>query len=157
MEKKSIRMSFLAEPDTVNFGGKVHGGEVMKWIDQAGYANAVQWSGSYSVTIYVSGIRFLAPIHIGSFVDVTSELVYTGKTSMHFNVEVHSRSIKSQNSQLCCHCMMVFAAVDETGQTVEVPSFEPVTEHEIELRQYAIELMEMRKGIQDKMGELFKK
>jgi acyl-CoA hydrolase len=29
----------------------------MKWIDQAGYAAAVGWSGQYSVTVAVGGIR----------------------------------------------------------------------------------------------------
>ncbi len=157
MEKKSVHMSFLAEPSTVNFGGKVHGGEVMKWIDQAGYANAVQWSGFYSVTVYVGGIRFLAPIRIGSFVDVTSELIYTGNSSMHLNVEVRSRSIKSEKSQLCCHCVIVFAAVDETGQTVNVSKFTPQSQREKDLEAYALDLMEMRKGIQDKMGSFYNK
>ena len=52
-------LRFLAEPTDMNFGGKVHGGAVMKWIDQAGYACAVGWSGHYCVTLYVGGIRFL--------------------------------------------------------------------------------------------------
>jgi acyl-CoA hydrolase len=48
---RSITLRFLAEPTDVNFGGKVHGGAVMKWIDQAGYACAVGWSGYYCVTV----------------------------------------------------------------------------------------------------------
>lgn len=43
----SIVLRFLAEPSTVNFGGKVHGGTVMKWIDEAGYACATSWSKRY--------------------------------------------------------------------------------------------------------------
>lgn len=42
---REVRFCFLAQPTDVNFGGKVHGGMVMKWIDQAGYACAVSWSG----------------------------------------------------------------------------------------------------------------
>jgi acyl-CoA hydrolase len=56
---REITLRFLAEPGDVNFGGKVHGGAVMKWIDQAGYAYAVAWSRHYCVTVYVGGIRFL--------------------------------------------------------------------------------------------------
>ena len=48
----SITLRFLAEPSTVNFGGKVHGGTVMKWIDEAGYACATSWSKRYCVTVY---------------------------------------------------------------------------------------------------------
>jgi acyl-CoA hydrolase len=59
--EREITLRFLAEPTDVNFGGKVHGGAVMKWIDQAGYACAVGWSGQYCVTVYVGGIRFHSP------------------------------------------------------------------------------------------------
>ncbi len=44
-QQREVTFRFLAEPTDVNFGGKVHGGMVMKWIDQAGYACAVGWSG----------------------------------------------------------------------------------------------------------------
>ena len=52
-----VTLRFLAEPTDVNYGGKVHGGAVMKWIDQAGYAAAVAWSGHCCVTVAVGGIR----------------------------------------------------------------------------------------------------
>ena len=47
----SIILRFLAEPSTVNFGDKVHGGTVMKWIDEAGYACATSWSKRYCVCL----------------------------------------------------------------------------------------------------------
>ena len=65
----SITLRFLAEPSTVNFGGKVHGGTVMKWIDEAGYACATSWAQRYCVTVYVGGIRFHRPIMIGDLVE----------------------------------------------------------------------------------------
>ena len=40
MPQREITLRFLAEPTAVNFGGKIHGGAVMKWIDEAGYACA---------------------------------------------------------------------------------------------------------------------
>ena len=61
----SIVLRFLAEPSTVNFGGKVHGGTVMKWIDEAGYACATSWSKRYCVTVFIGSIRFHRPIRIG--------------------------------------------------------------------------------------------
>ena len=58
-QRRDVTLRFLAQPVDVNFGGKVHGGSVMRWIDQAGYACAVRWSGHYCVTVYVGGIRFV--------------------------------------------------------------------------------------------------
>src|SRR5688572_29446106 len=80
---REVTLRFLAEPTDVNFGGKVHGGMVMKWIDQAAYACATGWSGHYCVTVYVGGIRFYKPIFIGALVEVRAKIIYTGTTSMH--------------------------------------------------------------------------
>jgi acyl-CoA hydrolase len=76
-----ITLRFLAEPNTVNFGGKVHGGTVMKWIDEAGYACATSWAKLYCVTVSVGTIRFHRPIMIGDLVEVEARLAYTGKTT----------------------------------------------------------------------------
>ena len=88
---REVKFCFLAQPTDVNFGGKVHGGMVMKWIDQGGYACAVGWSSKYCVTVAVGGIRFVHPILIGNLVTVHCQLIYTGTTSMHFCVDVIAR------------------------------------------------------------------
>ena len=93
MSNKTI-FQFISEPGDVNYGGNVHGGSVMKWIDQAGYACASSWSSSYCVTVYVGGIRFFSPIKIGHIVKVEAEVIYTGKSSMHIAINVFSRNIK---------------------------------------------------------------
>ena len=90
MRQRELTLRFLAQPTDVNFGGKVHGGSVMKWIDQAGYACAVGWSGRYCVTVYVGGIRFYKPVLLGSLVEVHARVIYTGKTSMHVAVDVNA-------------------------------------------------------------------
>ena len=90
-----ITFQFISEPSDVNFGGKVHGGAVMKWIDQASYACASAWSGEYSITVYVGGIRFLAPIKIGDLVEIDAKIIYTGTTSMHIAVDVYATPVKS--------------------------------------------------------------
>jgi uncharacterized protein (TIGR00369 family) len=87
--EREVTMRFLAEPTDINFGGKVHGGAVMKWIDQAGYTCAVGWSGQYCVTVYVGGIRFSKPVLIGNVVEAHARLVHTGRTrSMLVDVDV---------------------------------------------------------------------
>ena len=64
-ERSETTFRFLAEPTSVNFGGKVHGGALMKWIDETGYACAAMWSGRYCVTVSVGNIRFRRPILVG--------------------------------------------------------------------------------------------
>ena len=73
MPRTALTFRFLAEPQHVNFGGKVHGGSVMKWMDEAAYACAAGYSGRYCVTVSVSGIRFVAPIRIGELVEIDGQ------------------------------------------------------------------------------------
>mgnify|MGYP001547377525 CR=1 FL=1 len=108
-------MSFLAEPTDVNFSGKVHGGEVMRWIDQAGYAFAVQFSKGYAVTKLVDNIEFINPMRIGDLVSIETTLARVGSTSMTFGVEVFSENLISGIKVINCACSIVFVAVDEQG------------------------------------------
>lgn len=142
---------FISEPSDVNYGGNVHGGSVMKWIDQAGYACASSWSSSYCVTVYVGGIRFYSPIKIGHIVKVEAEVIYTGTTSMQIAINVFSRNIKRNEFEKKTHCIIVFVAVDDEGNSVRVPEFIPETEHQKQMEKYAIKLMDLRKNIEDEM------
>lgn len=142
---RDITLRFLAEPTDVNFGGKVHGGAVMKWIDQAGYACAVGWSGSYSVTVYIGGIRFYKPIFIGQIVEVNAMVVHTGTSSMHIAVDVSATDPKTGARKRTTRCLIVFVAVDAGGDTVTVPSWTPVSEADRRFEQYAIHMAQLRK------------
>jgi acyl-CoA hydrolase len=132
-----ITLRFLAEPSTVNFGGKVHGGTVMKWIDEAGYACATSWAKRYCVTVFVGGIRFHRPVRIGDLVEVEARLAYTGSTSMNISVEVRSGDMKSGQLQTTTECLIVFVSVDENGKPVPVAPWTPGDPAAVELAQRA--------------------
>ena len=147
--RRELDLRFLAEPTDVNYGGKVHGGIVMKWIDQAGYAAAVGWSGRYSVTVAVGGIRFVAPIRTSDLVTITAKLVYTGTSSMHFAVDVNARDPMGGGDRLCTHCVIVFVALDGVdGKPTPVPPLTQETEEDRRLADYALSVMELSKGIE---------
>lgn len=151
-----MSFQFLSEPTDINYGGKVHGGAVMKWIDQAGYSTASMWSESYCVTVYVGGIRFYKPILIGDLVKVDADIIYTGNTSMHIAIDVYSKKVTEQYFEKKTHCIIVFVAVDENGKSKSIPKWVPTTDHELEMEKYAIKLMNLRKQIQDEMDPFLK-
>lgn len=157
MKQNQISFQFLAEPTDVNFGGKVHGGAVMKWIDQVSFACASNWATSYCVTVYVGGIRFLKPIQIGDIVKIDAKIIFTGTTSMHIMVDVMSKNIKTDLPfSKTTHCIIVFVAVDDAGQAKEVPKWEPQNDEDKRLEAYAQKLMALRKDIEEEMAP-FKK
>lgn len=151
MRSNSLFFQFISEPQDVNFGGKVHGGVVMKWIDQAAYACAVNWSGGYCVTVYVGGIRFYKPIAIGALVRIEARIIYTGHTSMHIAVDVYSKKLKSEKFAKATHCIIVFVAVDADGKPIPTPCWEPRSAEEKKLKDYALKLIELRKDIDQEM------
>ena len=134
-QQHEITLRFLASPQDANLFGNVHGGMVMKWIDEAAYACAVGWCGIDCVTVYIGGIRFFKPIHIGDLVETRARLIYTGRTSMHQTT----------------HCVTVFVALDEAGRPAPIEGFIPKTIEETAMQQYAIKLMALRKGIEEEM------
>lgn len=155
MTDNIVKFRFLSQPADVNFGGKVHGGAVMKWIDQAGYTCAVNWSSQYCVTVYVGGIRFINPIHIGDIVEVQARIIYTGRSSMHIAVDIKAINPKTKVETKTTHCVIVFAAVDDNGKTVPVPAWTPQTEEDKKLQAYAIKLSELRKEINEATSQQF--
>ncbi|WP_027856599.1 acyl-CoA thioesterase [Marinobacterium jannaschii] len=150
-QERQITLRFLAEPADVNFGGKVHGGAVMKWIDLAAYACSAGWSGKYCITAYAGGIRFVQPIHVGNIVEVSAKVIYTGRSSMHIGLDVRAGDPKESQRHLTTHCIVIMVAVDENGKPTDVPEWVPQIQEDIDLRDSAIRLMEMRKKIGDEM------
>jgi acyl-CoA hydrolase len=147
--QREVNFRFLAQPVDVNFGGKVHGGMAMKWIDQAGYACAVGWSGAYCVTASVSGIQFVAPILIGDLVTVRARLIHTGTSSMHLAVDVLARDLRSGDQRLATSCVMVFVALDSPdGKPTPVPRWAPHEPEDLKLQESALKLMEMSRSME---------
>ena len=120
MKNQKLKMSFLAEPVDVNYRGNVHGGKVMKWIDEIGYALAVQFSGKYCVTKFVDDIEFLKPISIGDLVKLKAEIIKTGVTSMRIKVVVSSKNLINNEKKQNCECFIVFVAIDEKGEKASI-------------------------------------
>ena len=149
--QRSVTLRFLAEPVHVNFGGKVHGGAVMKWIDQAGYSCAAAWSGDYCVTVYVGGVHFLRPIRVGELVELRALVIHTGRTSIHVAVDTYARDPKAGDRHRCGHCVIVFVPLDDNGRSKATPPWVPETEVDRALQEYALRLVELRKTMDEEV------
>jgi acyl-CoA hydrolase len=150
--QREVTLRFLAGPTDMNIMGNVHGGAVMKWIDEAGYACAAGWCGLPCVTVYVGGIRFYKPVPIGNLVEVHARLIYTGHTSMHIAVDVCSADPKTRDYTQTTRCVIVFVALSEDGRPAAVPAWQPATPEDRALHQYARRLMELRHGIEEELS-----
>ncbi len=140
-----ITMRFLAAPTDVNWGGKVHGGIVMRWIDEAAHVLATSWtSDAHNVAIFTGGVRFYRPLRIGHLVEVEARLLHTGRTSMHIGVHVRSGDPATGELELTTYCRTVFVTIDADRKAVPVTPWVPVTDEDRALDAHAVELVEIR-------------
>ena len=120
MESASLSMSFLAQTTDANYHGNVHGGKVMKWIDEVAYALAVRYAKKNCVTKFVDDIEFLEAINIGDLVFLTATLISVGTTSMRIHVKVSSENLIEQMTKENCACDIVFVAIDQEGNKTTI-------------------------------------
>lgn len=151
--RRSVTLRFLAEPTDVNFGGKVHGGAVMKWIDQAGYTCAAGWTGTYCVTVYLGALHFLGPIRVGELVELRALVIRTGRRSLDIAIDLYAGDPKSRERRRTGHCVIVFVALDEEGRPTPVPPWTAETELDRALEAYAGRLGELRKQMDMEMDQ----
>ncbi|MBB2986002.1 acyl-CoA thioesterase [Terracoccus luteus] len=141
-------LRFLAAPTDVNWGGKVHGGIVMRWIDEAAHVLATSWTGSANnVAVYSGGVRFYRPLRIGHLVEVEARLLLTGDSSMHISVHVRSGDPATGDLELTTHSLIVFVPLDESGRAVTARPWVPSSAEDVALRDHALELVEMRNRV----------
>jgi uncharacterized protein (TIGR00369 family) len=114
-------LSALMGPQQANALGNVHGGEIMKMVDEAGALVAIRHAGHYVVTVAVDSMTFIEPIMIGDLVMCSAELTYVGRTSMEVRVEVVTENLLRGARKTTNIGYVVYVAIDAHGKPVEVP------------------------------------
>ena len=92
--KHTTSMTVLMTPDMANFSGNVHGGTILKLLDQVAYACASRYAQAYVVTLSVDRVVFREAIHVGELVTFSASVNYTGKTSMEVGIHVQTENIR---------------------------------------------------------------
>lgn len=150
---EAITLRFLAAPTDAGYSGQVSGGRVLEWIDKAGYACAVGWSGTYSVTAYVGNVKFARPVEVGELVETTAQIVHTGRSSMHILVTVRSGRVQDRDLTQATECLMIFVAMGADGRPTPVPSWRPRTALQHQWQASAIRRIELRADIEAAMAQ----
>ncbi|MEE1675344.1 MULTISPECIES: acyl-CoA thioesterase [Agarivorans] len=128
MDKSQTEMNILVTPEMANFSGKMHGGAMLKKLDEVAYTTAIQYCGNYAVTLSVDQVLFKNPVEIGEFVTFLASVNYTGRTSMEIGIKVVAKNLKEQTVRHTHSCFFTMVAVDEQGNSAEVPPLQPSTE-----------------------------
>lgn len=121
VDASKITLSELMLPSHSNFSGKIHGGYLLKLMDQIAFACASKYSGCYCVTASVDTVDFLNPVDVGELVTLKASVNYVGKTSMVVGIRVTSEHIQTGIKKHCNSSYFTMVAKDENGKNVQVP------------------------------------
>ncbi|WP_420838872.1 acyl-CoA thioesterase [Conchiformibius steedae] len=122
-----LQMTVLMTPAMANFSGNVHGGDLLKLLDQVAYSCACRYSGHYCVTLSVDKVTFKEPIYVGELVAFLASVNHVGRTSMEIGIRVEAQHIRNRTVRHTNSCYFTMVAV-ENGKPVPVPALALKTE-----------------------------
>ncbi|MBV8172301.1 MAG: acyl-CoA thioesterase [Candidatus Eremiobacteraeota bacterium] len=114
-------MATLMEPADANPMGNVHGGVIMKLVDQAAAAAAIRHSGRICVTVAVDRLDFFGPAHVGDMVTLKAAVNYTHRTSMEVGVRIDAETLREGHVRQIGTALLIFVALDDKCRPIEVP------------------------------------
>ena len=151
-QRHQLRMTVLMTPDMANFSGNVHGGTILKLLDQVAYACASRYAGCYVVTLSVDQVTFRQPIHVGELVTFLASVNYTGTSSMEIGIKVIAENIRSQVVRHANSCFFTMVAVNDEGKPAPVPPLSPSTPDEIR----RFDAARLRRQLRQELDQRFK-
>jgi acyl-CoA hydrolase len=119
---KRTSLTVLMTPDMANFSGHVHGGAMLRLLDQVAYTCASRYSGCYVLTASVEQVSFREPIHVGELVTFLASVNFTGSKSMEVGIRAEAENIRARSRRHVVTCYFTMVAVDEEGKPSPVPS-----------------------------------
>jgi uncharacterized protein (TIGR00369 family) len=125
-----IKISQLMQPEHANNLGNVHGGVIMKLVDEAGALACMRHAQQRVVTVAIDQMTFRQPIRLGDLVTLTAEVSYVGRTSMEAEIHVEAENPISGERTFTNDAYVVYVALDADGRPYEVPALIPENEQE---------------------------
>jgi acyl-CoA hydrolase len=129
-DRHRLSMTILMTPDMSNFAGNVHGGLLLKFLDQVAYTCATRYARTYAVTLSVDQVVFREPIHVGELVTFDASVNRTGRTSLEVGVRVTTQDLVRQTVRHTNSCYFTMVALGADGRPVPVPPWQPRTPEE---------------------------
>jgi uncharacterized protein (TIGR00369 family) len=139
-----ITISQLMHPEHANLLGNVHGGWIMKLVDEVGALTCMRHAQRKVVTVAMDSMTFHMPIKIGDLVILNAEVTYTGRTSMEAAVQVLAENPITGEQTHTNTAYLVYVALDDDGRPTVVPPLQAETEADRQKMQQARERQERR-------------
>jgi len=120
----------LMMPEHANAQGNVHGGVIMKIVDEAGAISAMRHAQRVSVTVAIDEMTFHSPVHVGELLCCVASVNFVGRTSMEVGVKVTAENPISGEVTHTNSAYLVYVALDDQGRPCPVPGIVLETDEE---------------------------
>ncbi len=130
MRASRIQIAQLMHPEHANLLGNVHGGWIMKLVDEAGALACMRHAQRRVVTVAIDSMVFRNPIKIGDLVLLNAEVTYAGRTSMEAEVQVQAENPITGERTNTNTAYLVYVALDDEGKPTPVSPVKAETEDE---------------------------
>lgn len=134
-----IENRWMVQPNHANSLGSVHGGNVLKWMDEAGAMAAMRFAGKSCVTARINRLDFRRPIRVGDTALIEAYVYRAGRTSVSVRLQAYREDLRTDERELTTESYFVYVAVDEAGEPAAVPELEVESERDGRLREAALE------------------
>ena len=125
-----VYLSQLMQPEHANHHGNVHGGWIMKLVDEAGALACMRHAQTRVVTVAVDSLVFREPIKIGDLVTFTAEVTYTGRTSMEAEVQVIAENPITGERTHTNTAYLVYVGLDDNNHPTTIPQLNLETDED---------------------------
>ncbi len=116
-----VTLSQQMMPSDANPLGNVHGGHIMKLIDEAGGLAAMRHARRPVVTVAIDSITFLSPVRVGHLLTLRSSVNWVGNTSIEVGIRVEAENPINGEITHTNSAYAVFVALDDRGKPCSVP------------------------------------
>ena len=121
MRLSRIQLAQMMQPEHANSQGNVHGGWIMKLVDEAGALASTRHAAHRTVTVAIDQMVFRQPIHIGDLVILNAEVTYAGRTAMEVEVDVIKENPITGEQTRTNAAYLVYVAIDDNGKPARIP------------------------------------
>ena len=121
VDASQIVMARSMQPPDANVWGNVHGGTIMRLVDEAGGAVAIRHSRSRCVTVAMDSMTFKEPVYIGDLLTITACLTYVGRTSMEVEARIEAEDLRTGVRRHVGTSYLIYVAIDDLSRSTPVP------------------------------------
>jgi len=125
-----VVLSYVMNPADANPLGSVHGGVILRLMDEAGGVAAARHARRPAVTVAMDSMTFRSPVPIGCLITFKASVNYVRKTSMEVGVRVETENLLTGEIRHTASAYLVYVALGEEGKPASVPRLIPETEED---------------------------